>query len=131
MFVRAVLGLWWAILSAFAILGAHLWWAVARCEGSYLQRGGAALIILGIFVASLPYWRQRPDDLVQRQNPVRVVALTSESGTSLSDRRNAAMPQATEDVLTERYLGVFFIVLGTAINGYSDLILRSLGWVEK
>jgi hypothetical protein len=131
MFARAVLGSWWAILLVFAVLGGHLWWAVARCEGSYFQRGGEALIILGIIVASQPYWRQRFNDLVQRQNPIHMNGFVTSvnDDIELCNRREAAMTEAAKEVLEERYIGIIIIILGTAINGYGDLVLRWLGLV--
>jgi hypothetical protein len=38
---------------------------------------------------------------------------------------------AGKEVFEERYFAVVIIVLGTAINGYGALILRSLGYVSK
>jgi hypothetical protein len=134
MLIRAILGLRWAILLAIVILGGHLWWAIAQCDGSYLQSGGAALIILGIIVASHPYWRQGFHDLVERQNPVRITGAffgSNNDDAQRFERRKAADPQATKEVFEERYFAVVIIVLGTAINGYGALILRSLGYVSK
>jgi hypothetical protein len=47
----------------------------------------------------------------------------------LCNRREAAMTEAAKEVLEERYIGIIIIILGTAINGYGDLVLRWLGLV--
>jgi hypothetical protein len=96
---------------------------------SAFQRGGAALIVFGILVASLPYWGQKFSDLVERAISIRPSFFGSSSGPSVSQRRAAARPQAAWAVVAEHYLGVLVILFGTAVNGYGDLLLKWSGFV--
>jgi hypothetical protein len=124
---RTFLGLWWVPTIAAMLLVLHGWWAVTCGDQAAIQRGGAALIIFGILVASLPYWGQKFSDLVERAIPIRGSFYGSSSGLSVSRRRDAARPQASREIFTERYLGVIVILIGTAVNGYGDLLLKWLG----
>jgi hypothetical protein len=127
---NAILGLWRVSLLALVLLGMHGWWAIACRDGVHMQRGGAALIFLGILVASLPYWGKSFSDLVQKAIPIRSNHFPVRgSAKSNSERRANAAQGTAREVAAEHYLGVIVILAGTAVNGYGDLPLRWLGLV--
>ncbi len=127
------LSYWTPVLVGLALLGVHLAWAIrwepAR-RGEVVTGFGAAMIVLGLFVAARPYIRLGLGPFIRG-------ALTPDVGTFVTDDsydeqlkaiHAAELPEVTRDAWAERVIAVAVIAAGTILNGYGPLLVRLFGW---
>lgn len=91
---------------------------------------GAALVVLGVLVASRPYIRAGFRGLVRDGLPpppalvlIGGIGVPRMTAAELAEER----PRVVRDVLAERVIAVAVVVLGTLLNGYGPLVARLFG----
>ena len=121
-----------ALLGSLAIVLHVRWYTVDKAPGDEVVSGfGAALVVLGIFVAARPFLRagvrgmaEQTGQQTQYQGYIDDIG-TMEAASRAADQ--ARIEAAIPDVWAERVVAVVVIVTGTLLNGYGPLVARLLG----
>ncbi len=114
---RAFAKLWWVGLLLLGIIFVGPLSAILSASGKPWERAGALVIVLGIVVATWPYWREGFSRTAERLLPHAGAYLVS--GAAAHEARREAAPGIAADVAAERYVGIALIILGTLLTGFS------------
>ncbi len=121
---------WTALGLGVAAIVLHVrWYTVDKAWGGEVVSGlGAALVVLGVLVASRPYVRLGYSGLVQAGLPKSHAGVWGGPvyDASVAKLQDEARPQVVRDVWAERIVAVAVVVLGTLLNGYGPLVARVL-----
>lgn len=106
------------------------WYTVDKAAGGEVVSGfGAALVVLGVLVASRPYIRTGFAGLVEAGLPLRPVIVPI-GGVSIPRLTMAELrrerPRVVLDVVAERVVAITVVILGTLLNGYGAFVARLL-----
>lgn len=122
---RLLLNTWlWITLSGLLFVS-HGLWAWWMCSGAPIQRIGAPLIVIGIFVAARPFIRAGGLTAIIEKSLPRAGVYPLKAGEP-HRIREAARPETEKDVRATQLSGPILIVLGTVLSGYGDLLANAL-----
>jgi len=131
--VRRISLSYWPVTAAAVIaIALHVIWFMnspPAQRGEVITGSGAALIVLGLWVAARPFVRSGIEAATgQAMPPVRgVFPVAAKESHEYHARREAQRPQIRRDVVAERVIAVVIIALGTLLNGYGTPIVRLFG----
>lgn len=126
---RVALSYWTVCLIGLALFGVHAWfWSSYPAHRAEVISGfGAALIVLGLWVAARPFIRSGLAVMVgQAMPPLQGAFLDGDLRGH--QRREAMRPQVRRDVIAERIIAVLVIAVGTLLNGYAAPLVRVSGF---
>lgn len=127
-FRKAVLSYWTVAIVGLSILAGHVRWYIRGGPAAEVFSGfGAALVVLGIWIAARPYLRVGLQKLVSAAVPPMVIGGMGygDEDKAIQQRQDAAA-NAKRDIVAERVIAVAVIVIGTVLNGYGPVIARGL-----
>ena len=126
---RVALSYWTAVAIGLALLTLHAWWfagcrAMPRAE--VVSGFGAAMTVLGVFVAARPFIRMgvagMASSLVYTPGPGFLI---DDEGVVLGQMQAAHQARARQlepDVRAERIVAVLVAAAGTLLNGYGGVV---------
>ncbi len=129
---RVATSYWTAAALGLFIAAVHGWWLVKSDHaGEVISGFGAALVVLGLFVAARPFVELGVRGMAAQQvQAPQFTPLFDSEGTIIREAKAAYQKNidaAVPAVIVERVLAVLVVVTGTLLNGYGAPLARLLG----
>jgi hypothetical protein len=134
--VRRITLSYWSVAAVAVVVGTlHVLWfvhSVPAQRGEVVTGFGAALIVLGLWVAARPYIRSGIEVATgQAMSPLLgTFAMPAGQSREYHAQREAQRPQIRRDVIAERIIAVVVIAVGTLLNGYGTPLVRLFGGAD-
>jgi len=117
-----------------AVLLHAVWWSAdPKHHGEIVSGFGAALIVLGVWIAAGPYIRDGFAVLVEKAMPRRhgrtflLPSRTPEQRAADEAAREVQRRRVALDVAAERFVAAVVVAVGTILNGYGSPLVRLFG----
>lgn len=110
----------------------HAWW-LSRSDhaGEVLSACGAAIVVVGLFVAAVPFLRAGVEAAAREKVQAPQGAYYDSAVGAFAQAAQAAylakVEAAIPGIWTERVVAVAIVIVGTLLNGYGTPIARVLG----